>query len=426
MITVILLGLTAGCNRMAGVDSAQLNASAEANRIPVKLLVYQRSANISDDEFRIMIAEPVKKKYPHISLELLHSDKDNTPETHITRGIIPDLVFTNAAGVRSFKDLNMVEDLSGYVKKNQYDLSRIEPDVIETIKTLGDPNQLHAIPFSINFSALFYNKDIFDKFGVPYPRDGMTWDEVTQLAKQVTRVDNGQQIYGFHPEGIDRMAGQLILSPFDAGTKKATLTGDGWQRIFQTYKAVFDIPGNNPANGTAIFLKDRNLAMIAAMGARLGELEDLYNQGNPMNWDLVSFPVFPEASKTAAELAIHMLMMTSNGQHKEEAFKVLEVVTEADNQSEMNKRGRLTALKDPEIKENFASNLKSTNGKNIKGIFTNAPAVSRFNDKYSDLAKTQLAPAMSKVLKGEADINTALRGAEEAANIMIAAELKNK
>lgn len=60
----------------------------------------------------------------------------------------------------------------------------------------------------MNIPALFYNKDIFDKFGVAYPKNGMIYEETLDLdlARRVTRSDGGVQYLGFYTGGADRMA----------------------------------------------------------------------------------------------------------------------------------------------------------------------------------------------------------------------------
>lgn len=42
-------------------------------------------------------------------------------------------------------------------------------------------------PVVNNTMSLYYNKDLFDKFGVSYPKDGMTWDEVLELNRQLDK-----------------------------------------------------------------------------------------------------------------------------------------------------------------------------------------------------------------------------------------------
>ncbi|ULL16555.1 carbohydrate ABC transporter substrate-binding protein [Paenibacillus sp. H1-7] len=422
----IAMLLTIAAMTGTGCSTKSSDIPVTSNDEPVQLVLYQRGANISDEEVQALIVEPVKKKYPNISITLVRTDTTNTPQTLVANDNLPDIVFGSPDVIRQFKELNALEDLTSLVKLNNVDLNAFEPTAVETIRAYGDQGQLYAIPFSINFPALFYNKDLFDKFGVPYPKDGMTWEETTELAKKMTRMENGQQYYGLHPAGVDRMAGQLSLSTYNPTTKKATLTGDEWIHIFKEHKAIWDIPGNKPGNNIKTFEVDRTLAMMAAMGARLGEFEELHNQGNPMNWDMVSHPTFPEAPRIGAELDVHVLMLTTTGKNKDTAFKVLQVVTDVTNQHEMNKRGRLTSLTDPKAKQDFGVNLKSLKGRNIDAIFYNKNGVRRGIDKYSQIASTQIGPAMNqKVLANNVDIITALREAEELANKEIEKELAN-
>ncbi|ULL16578.1 extracellular solute-binding protein [Paenibacillus sp. H1-7] len=421
--TVLTTLIVSGCSERTDKSTSSVETVKEVPE-PVKLTLYQRGANISDEEFRALIAEPVQKKYPYITVELVRSTQDASPVSLLSGGSLPDLLFANPGTLREIKELKAVEDLTELVRSTRFDLSRFESYTIDAIRTNGgDPNKLYGIPFSVNFSVLYYNKDIFDKFGEAYPVDGMTWDEVTSLARKVTRSENGQPYYGLHPADVDRMAGQLSIGAYDPNTRKATLTSEGWLRVFAANKAVWDIQGNQPGNNITAFMKDRNLAMMPQLGARLGELEDLHKQGVPLNWDMVSYPTFPEAPQTGSETDVHTLSITSTSKHKEAAFKVIEVVSEDATQLEKTRRGRQSGLKDPKYKESFGSGLQTLQGKHVAAIFQIIPAKPRFSDKYSDIAKNQIATAMNKVIKGEADINSALREAEELANKQIEAAI---
>ncbi|TNJ66981.1 extracellular solute-binding protein [Paenibacillus hemerocallicola] len=417
---------SAGCSADGGDKAPSTSAAAtETKPEPVTVSVFQQGANITDEEFQAIVAEPVKKKYPHITVELVRADKDKTPQNLVASGALPDLVFTESLGLNTFKDLKAIQDLTSLLKENNFDLNRLEPFAVETIKAFGEKGEFYAIPLSVNFSATFYNKDLFDKFGVPYPKDGQTWEEMTELGKRLTRVENGQQYYGFYPGGLNLMAGEASLPYYDPKTQKATLTGDGWARVFQTYKAVWDIPGNQvTGNNITTFNRDRTIAMMADFGARLGELETLHNQGNPMNWDLTTFPVFKDNPKTVAETQLHMLLLSSASKNKNAAMKVLEVVTSDETQLEMNKRGRKTVLKDPKMKESFGANLNSLKGKNVNAIFYGTPAVLRYTDKYAVIARGQLLPSITKITQEGRDINTVLRETEELANKKIEEALR--
>lgn len=70
--------------------------------------------------------------------------------------------------------------------------------------------QIQCIPMNMSSLEVYYNKDLFDKAKVPYPRDGWTWDDFLQAAIAITNLSTpDEKIYGV---GIDP---QLIrLAPF--------------------------------------------------------------------------------------------------------------------------------------------------------------------------------------------------------------------
>ena len=55
--------------------------------------------------------------------------------------------------------------------------------------------QHYGLPNEFNINTIFYNTELFDQAGVPYPDGTWTWDEFVDVAKQLTDVENG--IYGF-------------------------------------------------------------------------------------------------------------------------------------------------------------------------------------------------------------------------------------
>ena len=46
--------------------------------------------------------------------------------------------------------------------------------------------KIYGIPFRKDNNLIYYNKDLFDKAGVPYPEDGMTMAEYHELAARMT------------------------------------------------------------------------------------------------------------------------------------------------------------------------------------------------------------------------------------------------
>ncbi|RKN71832.1 extracellular solute-binding protein [Paenibacillus ginsengarvi] len=103
---------------------------------------------------------------------------------------------------------------------------------------------LIGIPYTRNFSALYYNKTIFDKFGVAYPKEGMTWSEYADVAKRVTRTEGGIQYRGLEPNVPKRVGAQLSLPLVDPKTNRAALNTEQWKKVLTQMTDIYKIPGN--------------------------------------------------------------------------------------------------------------------------------------------------------------------------------------
>lgn len=57
----------------------------------------------------------------------------------------------------------------------------------DVMQPIGDGVHYYGIPSGINCGALFYNKEIFDRFGIPHPNENWTWDDYFQAARELTR-----------------------------------------------------------------------------------------------------------------------------------------------------------------------------------------------------------------------------------------------
>jgi multiple sugar transport system substrate-binding protein len=58
-------------------------------------------------------------------------------------------------------------------------------------KHYSPKEKIFALPMTLGYYVMYYNNNIFDKFGVSYPKDGMTWDDVAALAKKVSHLESG-------------------------------------------------------------------------------------------------------------------------------------------------------------------------------------------------------------------------------------------
>jgi multiple sugar transport system substrate-binding protein len=413
-----------GGKQAAGGEGAKTQQPAKGASLdidpsqPITISAYRVSTGMTEDEFNQFIADPVKKRYPNVTLTYSQSGPGSQPTDLVASGQIPDLLITDQGGMRTFTDLHLSEDLAPLIKKYNVDINKYEPAAIDLAKGLSsNGSELVGIPFSLNFSGFFYNKDVFDKFAVPYPKDGMDWNDIIELGKRVAREEGGISYKAIYPNPVKSVSFDNGINVVDAKTNRANFMTDDWKLVFQTYVNILKIPGNLSVPTPTQLFENAQLAMLSSGVARIGDFDKLYKEGKPVNWDVISHPKLAKYKSTGlGSVSPAYLLPSVTSKNKDTVFKIIMCVTEKDNQLNMTKQGRLSALNDKQIREQFGQGLASMKGKNVKGMLALPFALGARYTIYDNVAAKYLNQAAVEVAKGGKDINTALREATEQAN----------
>jgi multiple sugar transport system substrate-binding protein len=428
--SIAIAGCSGSGEEAPDAQGVSATPAAKSSNEPINLTVYQRFANITDAEFEQFFVQPIKRKYPHITLSLVRNGKGTAIEELLASGSVPDLFFLDN-DITTFKKLDIAYDLTDAVKTSKLDLSKFDAAAIDAIKKYSGEGKLLALPFSLNWFGLFYNKDIFDKFNAPYPKDKMTWEDITELARRTTRYEANVQVFGLDPRTPSYVAGGLSLPIVDPATNKALVNTDAWKRVLQMMKGIYDIPGNTPDKsvyGTApLFFQNRVIGMYAYWGIGVvNQLEELQKKGNPMNWDMVTTPNFKEALGTGQAVNIHNLMISRASKHKEQAFQIVQELLSEEVQTLAVRSARMSSLTKLQAQTIFGENLQTMQGKNKSGVVAVKSAKLPNPTEYDSRVQGIVNTKFTDVLYAGKDINTALREAEEDANKMIKADLDAK
>lgn len=380
---------------------------------PVTLTVFNSS--MGDALFENAITKPIQSKYPFITIQMVKKEKGAMLEDLIATGSVPDILLGDSSGdIPVYRNLGVLADLTPYMKKHGFDSNRIDPVVYNTVKENFPAGQFLVLPTSVNIATLHYNRDIFDKFGVPYPKDGMTWDDVLDLAKRVTRTDGGVQYVGFHfANNILFPYNQLSAPMIDAKTMKAVVTTDKWKQIFDTLKQFYEIPGNEWGH-KGDFLKGKTLAMTAGT-SMFGSLPDATKNG--LNWDVVALPSFKEAPNTTIQMFAPFASVSTTSKHKEQAYLAITHLLSDEGQTVNTRQGRPSVLNDPAIKQEFGKEIEVLKDRNAAAFTFNklAPTTQAVTE-YDAAAFPIIRDKFVEVVSKGKDVNTALKEAEELIN----------
>lgn len=375
----------------------------------------------SEEVFHETMAEPIRKKYPNVTLERIALN-GNTLEQLIASGNTPDIMKTTK-NFMIFQVLpqKMNFDLTPLIKKYGHDLGRYDPDTIKSMKNFGENGELYGLPNVKVVHSLLYNKQLFDKFGVPAPKDDMTWDEAIQLASRMTRMDGGVQYRGMDMQFYNMIASQLNLEVIDR-TGKANMSA--WSRPAELFKRLYSIPGNNvPIAGSIAkvmepFYKE-TLAMVVINPAAMFSVAKQYPQ---LSWDMVTVPAYPELPNTDPYMNYTFLAVTSTSKYKEEAFRIITELNSDEWQTKFNRIGNGTVLANPDIQKQFGADLPELKGKNLQAGFKHKQSDPYVSPYFDNAVDSLVRQKFNEIITGAKDNNTILRELDEAIDKQVAAK----
>ncbi|WP_193556280.1 ABC transporter substrate-binding protein [Paenibacillus ginsengarvi] len=381
--------------------------------------MFENSATYTQEMFMELYGNKIQKKYPNLSFKLYSANKNNgggSISDLIAAGVAIDLVKVSGASFYSLMaDNELQNDVSDLIKLYGYDMNKLYPAVQEQMRMFGSKGEIYGIPNATVSTALFYNKDIFDKFGVAYPKNGMMWDEVYELAGKLTRQDGGVQYMGFQ-EGYSHLfpVNQLSQGFIDTKTNKATLNNDNWKKIIDNFARFHLINGNEfVPSYVDPFWKDGRVAMVAAQSAGSWDFANT----TTINWDLVELPRFKEAPKTGPGLQLPFYAIASTSKNRDQAFIAAAYIGSEEFQKDFAKLGYVPPIKIDNLMDVLGKDVPKLAGKNLKAAVPLESAASPYPfNSYFGQVPGFLYTAYTNVVTGQKDINTALREADEAAN----------
>lgn len=370
-----------------------------------------------EERFNEEIKKPVEEAFPHITLNYV----DEPIEDLLAKKIMPDIIFLgNPSGLPTYTEYELTMDMSELIEKHGFDLSRIEPSLLAESRMFAD-GKLYTLPYTRGSTVLHYNKDIFDAFGVEYPKDDMTWEEIIDLAAKVTGERNGVQYYGLQTPYASIMLDQRGVPLVDPETDEPTYTSEKYMPIYQEYlsmmERVYSLPGSVPDSedgrdpSIGPFFEDRNIAMNP-----IWSQVEHFSADESFNFDIVTYPVWKDRPGITRPSRAGNVGVAATSRYPDEAFKVVAYLFTDEVQRATAQRGRASSLADPSINEDHLKLLIEERpwmeNMNIAALTKHSfPTDMERISKYENFAGASLE---ARLLDG-VDINTILREAQEEA-----------
>ncbi|MNW43760.1 putative ABC transporter substrate-binding protein YesO [compost metagenome] len=198
----------------------------------------------NEDFFYQDYGDLFQTKYPDTEIEIVETQNlDLESNKDVLKLTIdktkPDILLLSPEQYEQFAINGILMDLEPLVKKDQYDIDDINPTIINLLREKGN-GKLYGLCPRFYANALFYNMDLFKKYGVEPPQDNMTWEEILNLAERFPFDSSDKdRFYGFgtplaeNAVGIaNRIAYTQGLNTVNTKNMKVSLTSNSWRDVW--------------------------------------------------------------------------------------------------------------------------------------------------------------------------------------------------
>nr|WP_238482732.1 extracellular solute-binding protein [Lederbergia galactosidilytica] len=323
--------------------------------------------------FNERFKEPIEKQFPHITLEQVRAGSGQEDlEEVFASGTSPDIFFELSQQTMEYLELDY--DLSELIEKHSYDLSHINPVFLESIRSKDKEGRLLALPYEVIYYVLFYNKDIFDLFGQPYPDENLTWNKALDLARNLTSERNGVHYRGLDLGNAEAPLQQLAVNKTDPETGEVLLDQPEFGQYFDLIDQILDIQGKSDgeAFNQGRFDGDQTTAMVVAFVQGL----NWWKETEGLNMDVAPLPVWDNGPAVShrPDGGLIGLSINPESEHKDAAFDVITFFTENEYQEWASRNGIGPSSTNEDVLDSFFQDYESTHDKNVSSIFAHPPA----------------------------------------------------
>ncbi len=212
-------------------------------------------------------------------------------EAGASGGEMPDVFWMHSNTAQMYMENDLLLPLDDYIANDSaIDLNNYYEGVVNLYRR-SDNGVQYALPKDHDTIALLYNKALFDKYGVDYPTNDWTWEDVRDAAAKITEGGKSENIYGY--------------------ALNTTNNQDGWYNIVYDYGGEIITEDHKSttigsANGKAGMEMVRQLLEVAAPQTTVAETgtDSLFKSGltamiSQGSWMINSFYTAENASDYA-------------------------------------------------------------------------------------------------------------------------------
>jgi len=336
--------------------------SASAQTTPT-VLRFSFWGNFMDLEFFRQVSAKFEEANPDvkIKLEYITGDYGRKLPLLLVSNTAADIILMDDENYPAYAVRGYLEDLAPYIERDRAEL-RLDEFLPTSLDSFNYRGFQGGVPWDGLVILIFYNKDIFDAAGVPYPSDDWTWDDFRSIAKRLTkdldgdgRMDQFGTNFGFGFLGFEPILwcfGGEVLNR--QGTRGRFNTPEGRESI----QFIHDMK-----------YKDHSIAWTGEMEGLLSEVQlltgrvgmtlagtymivTLESVKDGMRWDIAHLPRGPRGHRFT-RVSWDGISINARTPHKEKAWRFIKFLLGDTSQELVGKMGRGIPVRRADVEKYF-------------------------------------------------------------------------
>lgn len=282
-------------------------------------------------------AKVFNAKNPDMEVEVLVGDDYASKfMVMLAGGTPPDVTdFHPAMGATHIIN-GVFADLRPYLTSSGIKLNQLTGPAV--VQVLTAPNgSIWGLPADIFSVVTYYNEDIFDGAGLPYPKDlgpKWNWDQAISTGKKTTRDTNGDGVPDIW--GLDRITGRYYIFVHQAGgrlydkviapTKPSWNTPEVAQGLSfplraMTEKIAPSLTTSSAAVTQSYFWKGNNAVSLVDGPGIIGA----YLKDAPFRWNIAQQVAGPV--NAGSEITVDAFQIVDASPHKDQAWRWIQFIS---------------------------------------------------------------------------------------------------
>jgi len=310
-------------------------------------------ACVNQMTFDAFYRSALQSVYPNTIFKIVPMDDPIYYNTNLDIGVAlkemfetknPDLVILYTQQYRYAADAGLLRDLENMASLNRFDLGTLYEGMLDKVRN-NEEGKLYGLSPLFHASAVYYNKTLFKRYGVPLPAQDMTWDEILRLAGLFVDQPGGEDsVIGLNIPSLTKPFDLMSLiartegiEMYDKVANRLTFDSQAWRALISKVIAAYEHGTFNaePFKGKGSIIsqdevRQRDLFAQGKAALRIADeyyITQLKRQKIEFEWGVLPGPVQARDPSRGGEVQTDsMFAIPAKSGHSYEAWKIIETV----------------------------------------------------------------------------------------------------